>query len=100
MQQCTYNQACNKEKIRVSPAVARYPYRRVEEDDTIRSQPGAASAQAFIVSTACCIALHKHVPPGTMAAQQSRVKDTSISALARRSTRHSRKARVRASGDI
>ncbi|RDH36547.1 cytochrome P450 [Aspergillus welwitschiae] len=35
MQQCTYFQACIKETLRNSPAVARCPYRPVEKGDTI-----------------------------------------------------------------
>ncbi|PWY82275.1 hypothetical protein BO83DRAFT_128508 [Aspergillus eucalypticola CBS 122712] len=35
MQQCTYIQTCNKAKLRISPAVAACPYRRVEEDNKI-----------------------------------------------------------------
>ncbi|GKZ97028.1 hypothetical protein AnigIFM59636_011778 [Aspergillus niger] len=35
MQRCTYFQACIKETLRNSPAVARCPYRPVEKGDTI-----------------------------------------------------------------
>ncbi|PWY91941.1 cytochrome P450 [Aspergillus sclerotioniger CBS 115572] len=35
MQQCTYLQACIKETLRISPAVAGCPYRRVEKGDTL-----------------------------------------------------------------